>query len=86
MEPQAEAVQVAEDAQREAPDRALRDGHEHHVAQLAEHRRREAQDAVGRKQRDGDGDHRGLHIQAVDHRLHHERHTDVGKLRRDQAG
>ena len=37
-----QAVQVAEHAERDAPDRALGDAHEHHVAQLGEQRRREA--------------------------------------------
>ena len=60
VEAQAEAVQVAEHAERDAPDRALRDAHEHHVAQLAEQRGREAQDAVDREQRHRHGDDRRL--------------------------
>ena len=38
-----QAVQVAEHAERDAPDGALRHAHEHHVAQLREQRGREPQ-------------------------------------------
>ena len=86
MEAQAQAVQMPEHAERNAPDRALRHRHEQHVAQLAEERRGEPQDSVDREQRDRHRDDRRLHVEPVDHLLHDERHADVGELRRDQAG
>jgi hypothetical protein len=79
-------MQVAEHAERDAPDRALRDAHEDHVAQLLEERGREAQDAVDREQRHRHRDQGRGRIEPVDHLLHHQRHADVGELGDDEEG
>ena len=86
VEAQAEAVQVAEHAERHAPHRALRDAHEDHVAQFLEQRGGEAQDAVDGEQRHRHRDQLQPGIEAVDDLLHDQRHADVGELGGDQEG
>ena len=71
---------------RDAPHRALRHAHEHHVAQLLEQRGRESEDAVGREQRDRHGDDGGGRVETVHQLLHDERHRDVRELRHYQEG
>ena len=83
---QRQAVQVPEHAERHAPDGALRDAHEHHVAQLGEQRGREAQAAVDGEQRDRHRDDRGPRVEPVHDLLHNEGHRHVRQLGGDQAG
>src|SRR4051812_15133518 len=85
MEAQRQAVQVPEHTERDAADRALRDRHEYHIAQLGEHRRREAQDSIGRQQRYRYRNDGRRALQTIDDLLHDERYADVGELRADQA-
>ena len=60
-----DSAEVAEHAERDAPDRTLRDAHEDHVAQLLEERGREAQQAVDHEQRHRHRDDLQAQVEAV---------------------
>ena len=86
VEAQRQVVQMAEHPERHAADGALRDAHEHHVAQLGEQRGHEAQDAVHRQHGRRHGQHGEGRVEVVDDDLHHQRHAYVGELCADQQG
>ena len=83
---QRQRMQMAEHLQRDAPDGALGDAHEHDVAQFREQRRRQPQQAVDHQQRKRQHQDGGLRVQGIDDALHHQRHADVGHLGGGQTG
>ena len=84
MEAQRQRMEVAEHLERDRAHRALRDLGEQELAELGEHRRRQAQEAVGGEQRERNRQHRGPGVERVDDRLQQDRHADVRDLGRDQ--
>lgn len=85
VEAERERVQVPEDAEGHAADRALAHLREDGVAQLPEGEREDAHDAVADDERDGqDHDGRVLTAERVDRAAVEHGHVDVRGLRRSQ--
>ena len=88
MKTQRQRVQVAKGLQSDRAHRALGDLGEQVFTQLGERGGRQAQNSIGKEQRNRQDQHlsRGRKRQAVDDALEYQRHADVGQLGRDQAG
>jgi hypothetical protein len=80
METQGQVVQVLEDLERHAPDRALRDLGEHGVAQFAEGRVGQPQRAVGDEQENRQDQRGAGRAERVDDFLQHQRDGNGGHL------
>src|SRR3569832_162286 len=81
-----EPVQVADELQGDATERALGDLGDNRVAQLAEGRAREAHGAVADQKGDGQDQHRiARDVELIDDAFQHQRDGDGSGLGQDQA-